>query len=86
MRTMRVYSPQSHSRLCKLSEVPQFFNSQIAGPQDKSKAVGIASAAIAGASEAAIMRQTRHRSLTTVRRKIRDGSLFRKNAAAVLGL
>jgi site-specific recombinase XerD len=44
------------------------------------------SAAIAGASEAAIMRQTRHRSLVTVRRYIRDGSLFRENAAAVLGL
>ena len=44
------------------------------------------SAAIAGASEAAIMRQTRHRSLVTVRRYIRDGSLFRDNAAAVLGL
>jgi site-specific recombinase XerD len=44
------------------------------------------SAAIAGASEAAIMRQTRHRSLVSVRRYIRDGSLFRENAAAVLGL
>ena len=44
------------------------------------------SAAMAGASEAAIMKQTGHRSLTTVRRYIRDGSLFRENAAAVLGL
>lgn len=44
------------------------------------------SAATAGASEAAIMKQTGHRSLTTVRRYIRDGSLFRENAAAVLGL
>ena len=39
-----------------------------------------------GQSEAAIMKQTGHRSLTTVRRYIRDGSLFRENAAAVLGL
>lgn len=44
------------------------------------------SAAMAGASEAAIMKQTNHRSLTTVRRYIRDGSLFRENAAALLGL
>ena len=44
------------------------------------------SAAMAGASERAIMNQTGHRSLTTVRRYIRDGSLFRENAAAVLGL
>lgn len=44
------------------------------------------SAAMAGASERAIMAQTGHRSLTTVRRYIRDGSLFRENAAAMLGL
>lgn len=44
------------------------------------------SAAMAGASERAIMNQTGHRSLTTVRRYIREGSLFRENAAAVLGL
>lgn len=44
------------------------------------------SAAMAGASERSIMNQTRHRSLSTVRRYIRDGSLFRENAVAVLGL
>jgi integrase len=44
------------------------------------------SAAMAGASEAAIMKQTNHKSLTTVRRYIRDGSLLRENAAAVLGI
>jgi hypothetical protein len=32
------------------------------------------------------MRQTRHRSLTTLRRYIREGSLFRENAAAKVGL
>jgi hypothetical protein len=32
------------------------------------------------------MNQTGHRSVNTVRRYIRDGSLFRENAAAVLGL
>jgi site-specific recombinase XerD len=44
------------------------------------------SAAMAGASERSIMNQTGHRSVNTVRRYIRDGSLFRENAAAVLGL
>lgn len=43
-------------------------------------------AAAAGASERAIMRQTRHRSVLMVRRYIRDGSLFRENAAAMVGL
>jgi site-specific recombinase XerD len=44
------------------------------------------SAAAAGASERSIMNQTGHRSVNTVRRYIRDGSLFRENAATVLGL
>jgi site-specific recombinase XerD len=43
-------------------------------------------AATNGASESAIMKQTGHRSLATVRRYIREGSLFRDNAAAKLGL
>lgn len=44
------------------------------------------SAAAAGASERAIMNQTGHRSVTMVRRYIRDGELFRGNAAAVAGM
>lgn len=44
------------------------------------------SAAIAGASERSIMDQTGHRSVQMVRRYIRDGSLFRENSAAKLGL
>jgi integrase len=44
------------------------------------------SAAIVGASERSIMNQTGHRSLTMLRRYIRDGSLFHENAAAKLGL
>lgn len=48
---------------------------------------GLATAAAqAGASERSIMAQTGHRSLPMVRRYIRDGSLFRENAAAVVGL
>lgn len=43
-------------------------------------------AAMNGASELAIMKQTGHRSLTTVRKYIREGTLFRDNAAAKLGL
>lgn len=43
-------------------------------------------AAIAGASERAIMLQTGHASTGMVRRYIRDGNLFRDNAASSLGL
>jgi integrase len=39
-----------------------------------------------GATELAIMRQTGHRSLDTVRKYIRDASLFRGNPAGRLGL
>ncbi len=44
------------------------------------------SAAMAGASERSIMRQTGHRSEKMVRRYIKDGSLFRENAVATVGL
>jgi integrase len=44
------------------------------------------SAAIAGASERSIMRQTGHRSVQMVRRYIRDGNLFRDNSGGKLGL
>jgi integrase len=43
-------------------------------------------AARGGAQERDIMRQTGHRSEAMVRRYIREGSLFRSNAAAALGL
>jgi integrase len=44
------------------------------------------SAAAAGASERSIMDQTGHKSVQMVRRYIREGSLFRDNAAAHVGL
>ena len=44
------------------------------------------SPAAAGVGEHDIMRQTGHRSVMMVRRYIRDGSLFRRNAAAAVGL
>jgi len=44
------------------------------------------SAAIAGASEASIQKQTGHKSLLILRRYIRDASLFRDNAASKLSL
>ncbi|MDE3097189.1 MAG: site-specific integrase [Chloroflexota bacterium] len=48
---------------------------------------GLATAAAeAGASERSIMAQTRHRSVAMVRRYIREGSLFRENAAGTVGL
>jgi len=43
-------------------------------------------AAMAGASERSIMAQTGHRSERMVRKYIRDGQLFRDNAAATVGL
>lgn len=43
-------------------------------------------AAAAGVSERAIMAQTGHRSLMTLRKYIREGSLFLENAAAKVGL
>ena len=43
-------------------------------------------AALAGVKERDIMRQTGHRSTAMLRRYIRDGSLFRSNSAAGLGL
>lgn len=43
-------------------------------------------AAMNGATEFAIMKQTGHRSLSMVRRYIRDGELWRKNASSSLGL
>lgn len=44
------------------------------------------SAAMAGVSERVIMKQTGHKSTGMVRRYIRDGSLFRDNAAGRVGL
>jgi integrase len=43
-------------------------------------------AAMAGASERSIIKQTGHRSVQMVRRYIREGSLFRENSAGKLGL
>jgi integrase len=43
-------------------------------------------AAMAGASERSIAEQTGHKSLAVLRRSIRDGSLFRENAAFKVGL
>ncbi len=43
-------------------------------------------AAMSGASERSIQNQTGHRSLAVLRRYIRDGSLFRENAAKKTGL
>jgi integrase len=48
---------------------------------------GLATAAAkAGKSERSIMKQTGHRSVSVVRRYIRDAELFEDNAAAGIGL
>jgi len=44
------------------------------------------SAAAGGASERVIMAQTGHRSADMVRRYIREGNLWRANAASLAGL
>ena len=44
------------------------------------------SAAAAGVEERVIAQQTGHRSMTVLRRYIREGELFRQNAAAAVGL
>ncbi|MBX9579627.1 MAG: site-specific integrase [Gemmataceae bacterium] len=46
----------------------------------------ITQAAMAGVPERAIQDQSGHRSLAVLRRYVRDGSLFRENAAAKVGL
>lgn len=54
---------------------------------DHSLRAGLAtSAAMAGVEERIIMKQTGHKSVNMVRKYIRDGSLFRDNAAAKIGL
>ena len=49
-------------------------------------AAPLVTAAIVGVEERAIMVQTWRRSVAVARRYIRDGSLFRGNAAAAVGL
>ncbi len=46
----------------------------------------VTQAAMSGASERSIQEQSGHRSLAVMRRYIRDGSLFRENAASKVGL
>ena len=45
----------------------------------------VTQAAMSGVSERAIQDQSGHKSLTVMRLYIRDGSLFRENAAAKVG-
>jgi len=53
---------------------------------DRLRAGLATAAAMADVSERSIMAQIGHKSLPAVRRYIRDGSLFRRNAAAAVGL
>jgi hypothetical protein len=46
----------------------------------------VTAAAMAGVSERVIMQQTGHKNTAMLRRYIREGSLFRENAAAEVGL
>lgn len=46
----------------------------------------VTAAAMAGVSERIIMVQTGHKNIAVLRRYIREGSVFRENAAAAVGL
>jgi hypothetical protein len=46
----------------------------------------VTAAAMAGVSERIIMLQTGHKNIAVLRRYIREGSVFRENAAAAVGL
>jgi len=46
----------------------------------------VTAAAMVGVNERVIMQQTGHKNTATLRRYIREGSLFRENAAAAVGL
>ena len=53
----------------------------------RSLCAGLVTAAVmAGVSERVIMQQTGHKNTAMLRRYIREGSLFRENAAAAVGL
>lgn len=77
-------TPQSVALVVKRLTAGQGIQGDFAG---HSLRAGLATAAAAaGVSERAIMAQTGHKSLATLRRYIRDGSLFLENAAAKVGL
>jgi site-specific recombinase XerD len=68
----------------RCAEAAGFDPAQYAG---HSLRAGLAtSAAAAGVSERVIAQQTGHQSMVVLRRSIREGSLFRENAAAAVGL
>jgi hypothetical protein len=68
------------------SSSPSAPSRPISSEMDSLRAGHATAAAIAGASERSIMKQTGHRSVQMVRRYIRDGNLFRENSAGKLGL
>jgi len=81
----RRLTPQSVALVVKRSAAAAGMDaSEVAG---HSLRAGLATAAAAaGVPERAIMAQTGHRSVATLRRYIRGGSLFLENAAAKVGL
>ncbi len=84
-RIQRKLSDQTVARVVKRALVAAGRNAErFAG---HSLRAGLATqAAMGGASERSIQEQTGHKSLIMLRRYIRDGSLFRENAAAKTGL
>jgi len=77
-------SDKAVARIVKRRLPADYDSAQYAG---HSLRAGLATAAaLGGASERSIMNQTGHRSLATVRRYIREGSLFQENAVSKTGL
>ncbi len=77
-------SDKAVARVVKRALPEDYDAAQYAG---HSLRAGLATAAaIGGASERSIMNQTGHRSLITLRRYIREGSLFQENAVSKTGL
>ena len=77
-------TPQSVALVVKKRTAKEGIEGDYAG---HSLRAGLATAAAAaGVPERAIMAQTGHRSLATLRKYIREGSLFLENAAAKVGL
>ena len=81
----RRLTPQSVALVVKRAAAASGLDESLFGGH--SLRAGLAtSAAAAGVEERLIANQTRHKSMTVLRRYIRDGSLFRGNAAGKVGL
>ncbi len=92
-RSVNRHGHLSATRLCDRAVAEVVKRSLVAAGRSARRYAGhslraglITQAAMAGVGERAIQDQSGHKSLAVLRRYIRDGSLFRENAAAKVGL